>query len=118
MPRFVVLLHDWPALHWDFLVEAGETLRAWRLPSEPRAECDSPAEPNVPHRLLYLDYEGPVSGGRGTVSRWDAGTCDWHADEPDCVELEVRGAKLRGRVVIRATGGECVFRLTGPAGAG
>lgn len=118
MPRFVVLLHDWPAPHWDFLVEAGDSLRAWRLLSEPRADCDTPAEPNAPHRLLYLDYEGLVSGGRGTVSRWDFGTCDWRADEPDCVELDLQGAKLRGRVVIRSVGAGWVFRLTAPAGSG
>lgn len=118
MPRFVLLLHDWPALHWDFLVEAGESLRAWRLLSEPRAGSDIPAEPNFPHRLAYLDYEGPVSGGRGTVSRWDFGTCDWLADEPDGAELDLWGAKLRGRVVIRAAGEGWVFRLTGPAGSG
>lgn len=118
MPRFVVLTHDWPVLHWDFLVEAGDALHAWRLLSEPRADHDIPAEPNFPHRPLYLDYEGPLSGGRGTVSRWDFGTCDWRADDAGGAELELRGAKLRGRAVIRAVGEGWIFRLTGPAEPG
>lgn len=114
MARFVVLLHDWPTLHWDFLVEAGETLRAWRLLSEPRTGCAIPAEPSAPHRLLYLDYEGPVSAGRGSVTRWDAGSCNWYTDEPERVELAVRGAKLRGRAAIRRAGEGWWFGLTGP----
>ncbi len=32
-------------------------------------------KPLPPHRKAYLNYKGPVSGGRGTVTRWDRGTC-------------------------------------------
>lgn len=91
-------------------------LRAWRLLAEPRAGADVPAEPNFDHRLFYLDYEGPVSGGRGTVARWDAGTCDWLAFEKDRAELELRGTKLVGRAVLRREGEAWSFRLTAPAG--
>ncbi len=112
MPRFVILTHDWPFPHWDFLAEAAGVLRAWRLLAEPAAGHDIAAEPNFDHRLLYLDYEGPLSGDRGRVARWDAGECAWLADEPDRVDIELRGAKLVGRAVIRAG----VFRLMAPAG--
>ena len=100
MPRFVILEHDWPARHWDLLLEAGPVLRAWRLLAEPEPGVAVPAEPNADHRPLYLDYEGPVSGGRGRVSRWDAGTFEWLADEPDRVAVELRGARLAGVFVI------------------
>jgi hypothetical protein len=102
MPRFVILEHDWPARHWDFLLEAGPVLRAWRLLAEPGPEVAVPAEPNADHRVLYLDYEGPVSGDRGRVSRWDAGTFEWVADEPDRVVVELRGARLAGAFEINA----------------
>lgn len=115
MPRFVILTHDWPFPHWDFLAEAGGVLRSWRLLAEPVAGIDIPAEAIGDHRPFYLDYEGPVSGGRGTVSRWDAGTCDWLADEPERAELELRGAKLFGRAVIARAGEAWVFRVTGQA---
>ena len=67
MPRFVILEHDWPTRalglsSWN----PGSVLRAWRLLAEPAPGMEVPAEPNADHRLLYLDYEGPVSGGRGT----------------------------------------------------
>lgn len=118
MPRFVILTHDWPTIHWDFLVEAGPALRAWRLLSEPTAGEEVRAEPNADHRLFYLDYEGPVSGSRGCVSCWDRGPCHWIADEVDRVEVELRGTKLAGHAVIQRVGEVWNFHLTAPAEAG
>jgi hypothetical protein len=120
VPRFAVLTHDWPAPHWDFLVERGGELAAWRLLAEPGAGEDIPAEPNAPHRLLYLDHEGPVSGDRGAVARWDAGTCEWVSEGPDGVVIELRGQKLVGRAVLRLAGRGAAwsFRLTAPARPG
>lgn len=100
MPRFVVLEHDWPAPHWDFLLEAGAILRAWRLLAEPGPGRTVPAEANADHRLLYLDYEGPVGGNRGTVRRWDAGTYDPAGDDAGRVVVVLRGEKLKGRCEI------------------
>jgi hypothetical protein len=116
--RFVILTHDWPALHWDFLVEAGSVLRAWRLLSEPRPDTDIAAEPNFDHRLLYLDYEGPLSRDRGSVSRWDAGDCDWLLEESERVEIELRGTKLTGRAVLRRENEGWVFRVYCPTPTG
>ena len=97
MPRFVILDHDFPSRHWDFLLETGAQLRGWRLWAEPALGRDIPAEPTPDHRPVYLTYEGDVSGDRGTVIRWDAGTFDWRRDETEVVEVELRGVKLRGR---------------------
>ncbi len=116
MPRFVILAHDWPEPHWDFLAEAGGVLRAWRLRRGPLTDTDVPADLSFDHRLLYLDYEGPISSGRGSVTRWDSGTCEWLSHEPDRVELDVRGEELVGRVVICRAGDAWVFRLTASAG--
>ena len=71
--RFVILTHDYPALHWDLMLESGGVLRTWRLLEEPTPDSIIVAEPLSDHRLHYLDYEGPVSGDRGTVVRWDHG---------------------------------------------
>ena len=78
MPRFVILRHD-PApagdrpLHWDLMLETADRLRTWALESEPGPGRTIAARPLVDHRPEYLDYQGPLSGGRGAVSRWDAG---------------------------------------------
>ena len=118
MPRFVILAHDWPFPHWDFLAEADGVLRAWRLLAEPQTGADVAAEPNFDHRLFYLDYEGPLSGERGRVARWDAGECEWLADEPARVEIRLRGARLAGRAELCAAGGAWVFRVTAEAAPG
>ena len=77
MPRFAILTHDHPSLHWDFLLEQGESCLTWRLLKAPDSTGSIPAEAITDHRLMYLDYEGPVSGNRGTVTQWDAGTFEW-----------------------------------------
>ncbi len=100
MPRFVILQHDWPLLHWDLLLEAGPVLRAWRLLAIPALGTDIPTEPNADHRSAYLDYEGPVSGGRGAVLRWDFGHFKWLVECADRIEIELRGEKIAGRCVI------------------
>ncbi|MCA9049310.1 MAG: hypothetical protein KDA89_11315 [Planctomycetaceae bacterium] len=72
--RFVILEHDFPFLHWDLLMQEGDALASWRLLKPVAKQCWIPAELLPPHRLMYLDYEGPVSGGRGSVRRTAAGT--------------------------------------------
>ncbi len=79
MPRFVVLRHETPPgherpTHWDFMLEAGGVLRTWALAEAPCRGRAIAAEELAEHRLAYLEYEGDVSGGRGSVVRWDAGT--------------------------------------------
>jgi hypothetical protein len=73
MPRFVILEHDFPTLHWDFMLEVNGVLRTWRLPQAPADGREMVAEALGDHRLAYLDYEGPVSNKRGSVKRWDRG---------------------------------------------
>jgi len=75
MPRFVVLEHDSPhGVHWDLMLEDGPALATWQLGRLPQAPDSIPAHRLADHRLRYLDYEGPISGDRGTVARWDQGT--------------------------------------------
>src|SRR5262245_56825245 len=71
MPRFVLLEHDHPTPHLDLLFEVGEVLWAWRLAQMPAEEMAVAATRNFDHRLVYLDYEGPISGDRGRVRRVD-----------------------------------------------
>jgi len=106
MPRFVILEHDHPALHWDFMLESGAVLKTWRLAEPPQPGRAVRAEPSFDHRPAYLDYEGPVSGGRGTVRRWDAGTFSWE-EGPAALAVQLQGRRLRGRacIMVDATGG-------------
>ncbi len=99
MPRFVILIHDHPFLHWDFLLEDGDRCRTWRLLVDPEfSTCDFPAEGISDHRLKYLDYEGPISGERGSVTQWDCGTFQWRVNQPEACEVILSGQRWRGVV--------------------
>ena len=112
MPRFVILSHDWPTPHWDFLLESGHVLRAWRLLSEPQRDADLPAEANFDHRLQYLDFEGPLTGNRGSVTRWDAGTFEWLVNEASRVAVKLHGTRCHGQVEIVRTEHKWIWHLT------
>ncbi len=102
MPRFALLSHDSPrGLHYDFLLEKDDVLKTWALPRlpEPGVEIECEALPD--HRPLYLDYEGPITDGRGTVARWDRGEFVVHAWGEREIHVELAGTKLAGRVALR-----------------
>ena len=82
-PRFCILLHDHPFRHWDLLIKKHDHAQCWRLPRQPVCGVPIPAEPLPPHRLLYLDYEGPVSNNRGVVVRIAEGTYQVVSGFPD-----------------------------------
>jgi hypothetical protein len=99
VPRYVILEHDHPELHWDLMLEAGAALRTWRLraPLVSGRAVDAEAAPD--HRLYYLDYEGPISGGRGKVARWDAGTLNWLEQQEARVVVCLKGGQLHGLLI-------------------
>jgi hypothetical protein len=101
MPRYVILEHDHPSLHWDLMLESGDILRTWRLTAAPQPGMVIAATATLDHRRIYLDYEGPVSGNRGRVVRWDHGTFSWQQTESDRLAVVLNGVRLRGTVVLK-----------------
>jgi hypothetical protein len=106
MPHFVILEHDHPRLHWDLLLEDGNHLRGWRLAEPPHAGRRISAEAMPDHRVFYLDYEGPVSGGRGEVRRWDAGEYALHPSHESGLRLHLEGRRFRGQVALQHQHGQ------------
>jgi len=101
MSRFTILRHDAPSgTHFDFMLEAGDVLKTWSLPHPPEADVETSWEALADHRLAYLDYEGPISGDRGAVARWDRGTYTvqrW--SDKECV-VDLAGAKITGQATL------------------
>jgi len=119
MPRFTVLEHDHPVRHWDLLLEQEGVLLSWRLSAPPAPDSVVDAAPTFDHRLRYLDYEGPVSGGRGRVTRWDGGTFEWTERSPDRAEVRLAGGRLRGLLSLeRRAGAAWAVRFTAEPEAG
>jgi hypothetical protein len=52
------------------------------------------------HRLTYLDYEGEVSGKRGSVTAWDTGTYEAMEWTDTRIRLALAGRKLKARLVL------------------
>ena len=105
MPRFVVLTHAPPPggdrpLHWDFMLEDEGALVTWALAELPAVGATVAAERLADHRLAYLDYEGEVSGNRGTVARYDGGSFEWLTRAADRLEFTLHGGKLQGRAAL------------------
>jgi hypothetical protein len=101
MPRFVILRHEHPAgSHYDLMFEAGGALKTWSLPQTPEAGRVITCQSLPDHRLAYLDYEGPISGDRGSVTRWDHGTCEIDRQSPACWVVELHGGELVGQATL------------------
>jgi hypothetical protein len=86
MARYVLLRHDCPPGyekpgHWDFMLEVGDVLWTWELRALPASWQRALGAAGIPehdelnvtrladHRRAYLDFEGPLSGDRGVVTR-------------------------------------------------
>ncbi len=119
--RFVLLRHECPdefgtPSHWDFMLEADGVLMTWelrRLPSSWSAALQqrpvsspatAPAIRLADHRLAYLDYEGPLSGNRGSVRCVDRGTYDLMKECSERVVVELQGSILSGSVTLLQQG--------------
>jgi hypothetical protein len=119
--RFVLLRHEYPARiatpsHWDFMLEADGVLMTWQLNRLPASwlvalQLESADElPQVPatrladHRLEYLDYEGPVSGDRGSVHCVDRGTYQLQEESAEHLAVELSGSFLLGRTSLSQQG--------------
>ena len=101
MPQFVILRHDSPrGVHFDFMLESGGVLKTWALPQPPQPGLEMPCEALADHRLAYLDYEGPISGDRGSVTRWDRGTCTIERESDTEWAVNLSGEKLTGRATL------------------
>ena len=124
MPRFVLLRHECPPSakkpqyekpsHWDFMLEWEGVLRTWELRelpatwalrlSETAKKSTVGAFPLPDHRLAYLDYEGPVSDGRGNVRCCDRGTYELLQETSEVISVRLSGDLLRGSICLTRQG--------------
>ena len=103
--RYVLLRHETPAgyprpSHWDFMIEVAGALRTWALAETPTDGCDLDAEQLSDHRIAYLELEGEISGGRGTITRTDQGKYTIVRESENELLLELRGEKLVGQALL------------------
>ncbi len=101
--RFVVLEHaNHDGRHFDLLIETDGRLASWKSgpPPEEAADHSLSCARIADHRMIYLDYEGPISGDRGHVRRHDAGVCVIEHVAPNSWQVRFEGQRLAGRFVL------------------
>ncbi len=106
MRQFAILEHRWDGVHFDlmFEVDADSALRTWALDEAPTPGRPIAARGLADHRRAYLDYEGSVSSGRGTVRRLDRGTytvVEWSETR---IEVVLAGDWLVGPMFLERVG--------------
>ncbi len=114
---FVLLEHiAGDGVHWDFITEVPgrELLPTWRLLENPLTHRgEIAAEPIADHPPVFLDYEGQLSGDRGSVRRLDRGEALVEQFDAQRLVARLAGDHLRGRIAITAEpdGGTCFCRI-------
>ena len=99
------------------MLECDGALKTWALAQAPAARSEQSAEALADHRLHYLDYEGPVSGDRGAVSRWDRGDYTVQQQTADQWRVLLAGRVLRGPLLLtRLPSGSGQWRFQFPGG--
>lgn len=53
------------------------------------------------HRIAYLDYEGPLSGDRGSVTRCDGGDVRLTAEPSGVIHARLAGGRIHGDLCLK-----------------
>lgn len=112
--RFVLLRHSFPSgdarkSHWDLMLEQSEnlfTLQLLALPSPDSPHLQKIQAMRLPdHRPIYLEYEGPISGNRGSVHRAAQGSYQISSTVAGTGSSELDDeSKIERAITIRLTG--------------
>ena len=112
--QFVLLHHVLSdGEHWDLGFEVGDVLATWQILENPveAVEAGTAAPAQLParrigdHRRAYLEYEGPISRGRGHVVRVDRGPWRLIDESPSAWTIRLAGSRLVGVFFLRRVSG-------------
>ncbi|MHC4661244.1 MAG: hypothetical protein ACYS8W_06105 [Planctomycetota bacterium] len=107
-----MLEHDWNGIHYDFLLEREEKCLTFAFESIPFDSKGGICERKSDHRKHYLTYEGPVSGGRGTVNIIGEGEYKTLEEGAGKIELELNPPEKKKIILELLRGREWRFRVT------
>jgi hypothetical protein len=85
------------------MLEQHDVLLTWALASPPDTTGALDACRLDDHRVIYLDYEGEVSGGRGSVTRWDQGDYEMIGASDQRLCARVSGKRIQGDIELAQT---------------
>ena len=99
--RFSIAKHEMPAnssrhSHFDLFLESEGTLMTWELTSLLTTQNNQVVRRLANHRLVYLDFQGPLSDDRGTVKLVDTGSLEWVTLESERLISRINGQTTDG----------------------
>jgi hypothetical protein len=104
MQKFVIQEHTTEnETHWDLMLQQGEALATWQVSIHP---TEWPGK-NIPcwkifdHRLMYLEYEGPLGQNRGEVKIFTAGTYQIIKIEKNNWSIRLKSDIISGNLIIK-----------------
>ena len=107
MNRFVILSHSVPPAHparsdhWDLMFEVDGALRTWAVADYPWMHDAIIAAAQLPlHRLVYLEFEGALSGNRGSVRQCEQGLYELIESGERTWRARLAGRHLQGVVCL------------------
>lgn len=111
--RFAILHHTGSATqasHYDLLFQTAEgagdddrVLESYSTLKDEFPGCSGPVRVKAiaPHRRIYLQYEGPLGGARGEVTRADGGEYTLETPAEGLRRLKLSGRRLQGAFILR-----------------
>jgi hypothetical protein len=104
--RFVIHHHLSENEHYDLMIETEEKemLTTWRITPVDLALLQKNAEIKAKriqdHKKFFLDYEGPLSRGKGRVKLYDSGICGLNRKDGKVFKYSLSGKILKGIIRI------------------
>jgi hypothetical protein len=83
-------------VHYDLMLETPLLLWTWRFREFPGTEAEQECERIKDHERKFLEYEGELSAGNGSVSIVEGGTFDLLSAHEDQIHITARGQKIAG----------------------
>lgn len=121
----MLLRHKLPdgSWHFDWLIDRGSALPLVSFRVLERVDIPTITEFFADrigdHRREYLQYEGPVSDGRGNVQRMASGIVESLSEDPDHFQITVSfGTSRRSWTGTRIDAGRWRFEVSGPDSVG
>ena len=101
--KFVIQQHSSGTdVHWDFMLQIGDSLQTYRLDKSPQELIQTPAGAVkiFDHPLKFLTYQGPVNKGRGNVRIADSGTYEMLHQSDNQLVMDLNGKILKGKFTL------------------
>ncbi len=105
--RFAVLKHVRQTdIHWDLLLQLPDRplLATWQIRVDPAVwNSQNKAIPAIAipdHRLVYLDFQGEIPGGRGHVTHVDGGLLKLLRTQENFISGSLDGRGLQGLLTL------------------